>query len=75
MPPAQAHQAENCFSAASRASIILTRQSLHQPASAGGLITDLKVSNRSAVPGNNSPIKEQISIANEIRLGYGKTLP
>jgi signal transduction histidine kinase/ligand-binding sensor domain-containing protein/DNA-binding response OmpR family regulator len=34
------------------------------------LLTDLKVSNKSVVPGSESPIKEPISIANEIRLGY-----
>jgi len=34
------------------------------------ILTDLKVSNKSVVPGDGSPIKEQISIAGEIRLAY-----
>jgi len=34
------------------------------------ILTDLKVSNKSVVPGDGSPIKEQISVAREIRLAY-----
>ena len=34
------------------------------------LFTDLKISNRSVIPGEESAIKEDISIANEIRLDY-----
>jgi signal transduction histidine kinase/ligand-binding sensor domain-containing protein/DNA-binding response OmpR family regulator len=34
------------------------------------LITDLKISNKSVVPGDNAPITENISIAKEIRLEY-----
>lgn len=34
------------------------------------LLTDLKISNKSVVPGNESPIKEPIMIAKEIRLDY-----
>jgi len=57
MPPAQAHQAENCFSAASRASIILTAELTTNQHLPEVLITDLKVFNRSAVPGNIRPLK------------------
>jgi signal transduction histidine kinase/DNA-binding response OmpR family regulator len=32
--------------------------------------TDLRISNRSVIPGNNSPIKEHISVASKISLGY-----
>lgn len=34
------------------------------------LLTDLKISNKSVTPGNDAPIKEDISIAKEIRLDY-----
>ncbi|HEX6428580.1 MAG TPA: hybrid sensor histidine kinase/response regulator transcription factor, partial [Niastella sp.] len=34
------------------------------------LLTDLKISNKSVIPGNESPIKAHISVANEIRLDY-----
>jgi signal transduction histidine kinase/DNA-binding response OmpR family regulator len=34
------------------------------------IMTDLKVANKSVVPGNESPIKEHISVAGEIRLDY-----
>ena len=34
------------------------------------LLTELKISNKVVAPGNESPIKEQISVANEIRLEY-----
>jgi signal transduction histidine kinase/ligand-binding sensor domain-containing protein/DNA-binding response OmpR family regulator len=34
------------------------------------LLTDLKISNRSVVAGNEAPIKEHISVAHEIRLAY-----
>jgi signal transduction histidine kinase/ligand-binding sensor domain-containing protein/DNA-binding response OmpR family regulator len=34
------------------------------------LLTDLKLSNKSVIPGEKSPIKEQISVANEIILDY-----
>ena len=34
------------------------------------VFTDLKISNRSVVPGENSPIKKHISVAKEIRLSY-----
>jgi hypothetical protein len=34
------------------------------------LFTDLKISNRSVIPGHEAAIKENISIAKEIRLGY-----
>lgn len=34
------------------------------------IITDLKVANKSAVPGKGSPITEQISVANEVKLAY-----
>jgi ligand-binding sensor domain-containing protein/signal transduction histidine kinase/DNA-binding response OmpR family regulator len=34
------------------------------------LLTDLKISNKSVIAGNESPIKEHISVANEIRLDY-----
>jgi signal transduction histidine kinase/ligand-binding sensor domain-containing protein/DNA-binding response OmpR family regulator len=34
------------------------------------LLTDLKISNKSVVPGNDSPIKEPITVAKEIRLDY-----
>jgi signal transduction histidine kinase/ligand-binding sensor domain-containing protein/DNA-binding response OmpR family regulator len=35
------------------------------------LLTDLKVSNESVIPGESAPIKEQIGIAKEIKLQYG----
>ncbi|WP_162915573.1 hybrid sensor histidine kinase/response regulator transcription factor [Paraflavitalea soli] len=34
------------------------------------LLTDLRVANKSAVPGEDAPIKEHISVANDIRLSY-----
>jgi len=34
------------------------------------LLTDLKISNKSVIPGKDAPIKENISIAKEIRLDY-----
>ncbi|MFX1705577.1 two-component regulator propeller domain-containing protein [Chitinophaga sp. CC14] len=34
------------------------------------LLTDLKVSNKSVIPGEDSPIKDHISVASEIRLEY-----
>lgn len=34
------------------------------------LLTDLKISNKSVVPGDDSPIKEPITVAREIRLDY-----
>lgn len=34
------------------------------------LLTDLRVSNKSVSPGNESPIKDHISIAREVRLDY-----
>ena len=34
------------------------------------VLTDLKISNRTVIPGQNSPIKEHISVAQEIRLNY-----
>jgi signal transduction histidine kinase/ligand-binding sensor domain-containing protein/DNA-binding response OmpR family regulator len=34
------------------------------------ILTDLKISNKSVIPGNESPIKAHISVANEIRLDY-----
>jgi signal transduction histidine kinase/ligand-binding sensor domain-containing protein/DNA-binding response OmpR family regulator len=34
------------------------------------LLTDLKISNKSVVPGKDSPIKEHITVAKEIRLDY-----
>ncbi len=34
------------------------------------VMTDLKIANKSVVPGDQSPIKEQISVAREIRLDY-----
>ncbi len=34
------------------------------------VLTDLKISNRSVIPGDESPIKAHISVANEIRLDY-----
>jgi signal transduction histidine kinase/ligand-binding sensor domain-containing protein/DNA-binding response OmpR family regulator len=34
------------------------------------LLTDLKISNKSIAPGNDSPIKEHITVAKEIRLDY-----
>lgn len=34
------------------------------------ILTDLKISNKSIAAGNDAPIKEQISIASEIRLNY-----
>lgn len=34
------------------------------------LFTDLKISNKSVIPGNDAPIKEHISVAQEIRLDY-----
>jgi len=34
------------------------------------LLTDLKISNKSVIAGNDAPIKEDISIATEIRLDY-----
>jgi signal transduction histidine kinase/ligand-binding sensor domain-containing protein/DNA-binding response OmpR family regulator len=34
------------------------------------ILTDLKISNKSVEPGNNSAIKEHISVAREIRLAY-----
>ena len=36
------------------------------------VLTDLKVSNESVQPGDNSPLHEQIGIAKEIRLNYGQ---
>jgi signal transduction histidine kinase/ligand-binding sensor domain-containing protein/DNA-binding response OmpR family regulator len=36
------------------------------------LLTDLKVSNKSVVPGKGAPIREQISIAGDIQLDYGQ---
>jgi len=35
------------------------------------LLTDLKVSNESVVPGENAPIKDQIAVSKEINLKYG----
>ena len=34
------------------------------------VLTDLKISNRTVIPGQNSSIKEHISVAKEIRLNY-----
>ncbi len=34
------------------------------------VFTDLKISNRSVAPGENSPIKEHISVARQIKLSY-----
>jgi signal transduction histidine kinase/ligand-binding sensor domain-containing protein/AraC-like DNA-binding protein len=34
------------------------------------ILTDLKISNKSVIPGNEAPIKEHISIVKEIRLDY-----
>lgn len=34
------------------------------------LLTDLKISNKSVIAGNDAPIKEHISVAQEIRLDY-----
>jgi len=34
------------------------------------LLTDLKISNKSVISGNDSPIKEDITVAKEIRLDY-----
>lgn len=34
------------------------------------ILTDLRISNKSVAAGNDAPIKEHISIANEIRLNY-----
>jgi signal transduction histidine kinase/ligand-binding sensor domain-containing protein/DNA-binding response OmpR family regulator len=34
------------------------------------LLTELKISNKSVVPGDDSPIKEHITVAREIRLDY-----
>ncbi|MCS3801568.1 ligand-binding sensor domain-containing protein/signal transduction histidine kinase/DNA-binding response OmpR family regulator [Chitinophagaceae bacterium OAS944] len=34
------------------------------------ILTDLKISNKSVTAGNDAPIKEHISVANEIRLNY-----
>jgi signal transduction histidine kinase/DNA-binding response OmpR family regulator len=34
------------------------------------VLTDLKISNRSVIPGKDSPIKKHISVAKEIRLSY-----
>lgn len=34
------------------------------------ILTDLKISNKSVAAGNDAPIKEHISVANEIRLNY-----
>lgn len=34
------------------------------------IITDLKIANKSVIPGKDAPIKEQVSVANEIRLDY-----
>jgi signal transduction histidine kinase/ligand-binding sensor domain-containing protein/DNA-binding response OmpR family regulator len=34
------------------------------------LLTDLKISNKSVVPGDDSPIKEHITVAKKIRLDY-----
>jgi signal transduction histidine kinase/DNA-binding response OmpR family regulator len=34
------------------------------------ILTDLKVSNKSVSPGDDSPIREQISVSKEIRLAY-----
>jgi signal transduction histidine kinase/ligand-binding sensor domain-containing protein/DNA-binding response OmpR family regulator len=36
------------------------------------LLTDLKVSNRTVLPGENSPIQEQIGFAKDVRLAYGQ---
>ncbi|MBO9202599.1 MULTISPECIES: hybrid sensor histidine kinase/response regulator transcription factor [Niastella] len=36
----------------------------------GVILTDLKISNKSVAAGNDAPIKEHISVANEIRLNY-----
>jgi hypothetical protein len=36
------------------------------------LLTDLKISNNTAIPRENGPIKEQIGIAREIHLAYGQ---
>lgn len=36
----------------------------------GVIITDLKISNKSVAAGNDAPVKEQISVASEIRLNY-----
>jgi len=36
------------------------------------LLTELKVSNNPVVPGEGSPIKEQVSVAKEVRLAYGQ---
>ncbi|MCR8556510.1 response regulator [Mucilaginibacter sp. BJC16-A38] len=43
----------------------------HQSGSGPVLLTDLKVSNESVVPGEDAPIKEQIAVAKEINLKYG----
>lgn len=36
------------------------------------LLTDLKIANKTIIPGDNAPIKEQISIAKNISLDYGQ---
>lgn len=36
------------------------------------LLTDLKVGNKTVVPGEDSPVKEQISVAKQIDLDYGQ---
>ena len=36
------------------------------------VLTDLQIANRSVQPGPSSPIREQISVAGEIRLDYGQ---
>ncbi|MBS1659929.1 MAG: response regulator, partial [Bacteroidetes bacterium] len=38
------------------------------------VLTDLKVANRSVVPGEGAPIREQISVAREVRLNYGQNV-
>lgn len=36
------------------------------------IMTDLKIANKSVIPGDGSPLKENISVAREIRLDYGQ---
>jgi signal transduction histidine kinase/ligand-binding sensor domain-containing protein/DNA-binding response OmpR family regulator len=36
------------------------------------LLTDLKVANNTVIPGENSPLQEQIGVAKDIRLSYGQ---
>jgi signal transduction histidine kinase/DNA-binding response OmpR family regulator len=38
------------------------------------LLTDVKISNKSVIPGKDSPIKEHITVAKEIRLDYKQNL-